>query len=55
MAGYNTQQVGDATEISTLPEQVPQPWLLVAIPGVLLVLIAWSMSIVYAVVAVAFF
>jgi len=54
MAGYNTQQVGDATEISTVPEQVPQPWVMVAIPGVLLILIAWSMSFMYALVAVAF-
>jgi hypothetical protein len=39
MAGYDSNQVGDATEISTTPETVPQPWLLVAIPGGLLVLI----------------
>ena len=44
MAGYDVQQMGDATEISTTPEAVPAPWLLVAIPGTLLVLIALSMS-----------
>ncbi len=34
MAGCDSQQVGDATEISTTPEKVPAPpWLLVAISG----------------------
>lgn len=42
MAGYDSHQAGDATEFSTVPEAVPQPWLLVAIPGTLLVLIAWD-------------
>jgi hypothetical protein len=54
MAGYDTQQVGDAIEISTTPEKVPAPWLLVAIPGSLLVLIALSMSFVGAVIAAGF-
>ena len=45
MAGYDSHQVGDATEISTTPETVPAPWLLVAIPGTLLVLISLSMSL----------
>jgi hypothetical protein len=36
MAGYESQQVGDATEISTTPETVPAPWMLVAIPGTVL-------------------
>src|ERR1700735_4441310 len=54
MAGYDSQQVGDATEISTTPETVPQPWLLIAIPGGLLVLIALSMSFIYGVIAAAF-
>jgi hypothetical protein len=54
MAGYDTQQVGDAIEISTTPEKVPAPWLLVAIPGGLLVLIALSMSFVGAVIAAGF-
>jgi hypothetical protein len=54
MAGCDTQQVGDATEISTTPEAVPYPWLLVAIPGGLLVLISLSMSFFAGLVAAAF-
>ena len=54
MAGYDTQQVGDATEISTTPEPVPQPWLLIAIPGGLLVLLALSMGFIYGLIAAAF-
>jgi hypothetical protein len=54
MAGYETQQVGDATEISTTPEAVPYPWLLVAIPGGLLILIALAESIVWGLVAAGF-
>src|SRR6202453_3128373 len=54
MAGYNAQQVGDGVEISTAPEPVPQPWLLIAIPGALLVLIALSMGFIYGVLAAAF-
>lgn len=54
MAGYDSHQAGDATEFSTVPETVPQPWLLVVIPGTLLVLIALSMGIVYGLVAAGF-
>jgi hypothetical protein len=54
MAGYESQQVGDATEISTVPEKVPAPWLLVAIPGTLLVLIALSTGFIYGLVAAGF-
>ncbi len=54
MPGYETQQMGDATEISTNPEAVPAPWLLVAIPGGLLVLIALSTGIIYGVLAAGF-
>jgi len=54
MPGYDTQQVGDATEISTTPETVPAPWLLVAIPGGLLVLIALSISIIFGLLAAGF-
>lgn len=54
MAGYDTQQVGEATEISTIPEKVPPPWLLVAIPGTLLILIALSMSFLGGLVAAGF-
>jgi len=54
MAGYDSHQAGDATEISTVPETVPQPWLLVAIPGTLLVLIALSMGFIYGLVAAGF-
>jgi hypothetical protein len=54
MAGYDAQQVGDATEISTMPEKVPAPWLLIAIPGGLLVLIALAESFVWGVIAAGF-
>ena len=54
MPGYETQQLGDATEISTTPESVPAPWLLVAIPGGLLVLIALSTGFIYGVLAAGF-
>lgn len=54
MAGYESQKVGDATEISTTPEKVPPPWLLVAIPGTLLVLIALSTGFIYGVLAAGF-
>jgi hypothetical protein len=54
MAGYEMLKVGDATEISTLPEKVPAPWLLVAIPGTLLVLIALSMGFLFGAVAAGF-
>jgi hypothetical protein len=55
MAGYQSQQVGDATEISTTPEPVPQPWLLVAIPGSLLVLIPLlSGAILWTLIAAGF-
>jgi hypothetical protein len=54
MAGYDSQQVGDATEISTTPEAVPAPWLLVAIPGTLLVLVALSMGFFGGLIAAGF-
>jgi hypothetical protein len=54
MAGYESQKVGDATEISTTPEKVPAPWLLVAIPGTLLVLLALSTGFIYGVIAAGF-
>ncbi|MGA8036123.1 MAG: hypothetical protein WA823_02200 [Candidatus Acidiferrales bacterium] len=54
MSGYDIQQVGDTTEISTTPEAVPAPWLLIAIPGGLLVLLALAMGFFYGVVAQGF-
>lgn len=54
MAGYDTQQVGDGVEISTIPEKVPAPWLLVAIPGALLILIAFSSGFIWGVIAAGF-
>src|ERR1700740_2555208 len=54
MPGYETQQMGDATEISTTPEKVPAPWLLVAIPGSLLVLIALSTGFISGVLSAGF-
>jgi hypothetical protein len=54
MAGYQTQQVGDATEFSTTPEEVPRPWVMVAIPGALLVLIAFASGFIYGLIACAF-
>lgn len=54
MAGYDSHQAGDATEFSTVPETVPQPYVMVAIPGTLLVLLALSMGIIYGIVAAGF-
>jgi hypothetical protein len=54
MPGYIANQVGDSTEISTVPEVVPQPWLPVAIPGALLVLIGLSISIFVGLLAAGF-
>jgi hypothetical protein len=54
MPGYESHQVGDATEFSTTPETVPQPWLLVAIPGTLLVLIALAESFLWGIIAAGF-
>lgn len=54
MAGYESHQVGGATEFSTTPEAVPQPWALVAIPGTLLALIAFASGFIYGVIAVGF-
>src|SRR5580704_9761883 len=54
MAGYQTQQAGDATEFSTTPEEVPRPWVMVAIPGALLVLIAFASGFLYGLIACAF-
>jgi len=53
MAGYDSRQVDGATEFSTTPEPVPQPWALVAIPGALLVLIALSLNFIFAVMQLA--
>jgi hypothetical protein len=54
MPGYESHQVGDATEFSTTPETVPQPWLLVAIPGTLFVLIALAESFLWGIIAAGF-
>src|SRR5579863_9312172 len=54
MAGYDSRQVDGATEFSTTPETVPMPLMLVAIPGVLLILIALSIKFIYGVVAAGF-
>jgi hypothetical protein len=54
MAGYDSRQVDGATEFSTTPETVPQPWALVAIPGTLLVLIALSSKFIYGLIAAGF-
>ena len=54
MGGYKTQQVGDATEFSTTPETVPYPITMLAIPAVLLVLIAFATGFIYGIVACGF-
>ena len=51
MAGYDSRQVDGATEFTTVPEVVPMPYVLVAIPGILLILIALSMKFIYGVIA----
>jgi hypothetical protein len=54
MGGYQTQQVGESTEFSTTPEEVPYPFVMVAIPGVLLVLIAFASGFFYGILACGF-
>lgn len=54
MGGYKTQQVGNATEFSTTPEEVPYPFVMFAIPGVLLVLIAFATGFIYGILACGF-
>ena len=54
MAGYESRQVDGATEFSAKPEIVPAPLVMIAIPGALLVLIAFSMGFVYGLIAVGF-
>lgn len=54
MAGYDSHQTGDAVEFSTTPEAVPTPWLLIAIPGALLVLISFAAGFIWGLVAIGF-
>jgi hypothetical protein len=54
MPGYNTQQAGDATEFSTEPEKVPAPWLFLAIPAVLLIIIGFAISFIWGLICVGF-
>jgi len=54
MGGYKTQQVGDSTEFSTTPEEVPYPFVMFAIPGVLLVLISFAAGFIYGILACGF-
>ena len=54
MGGYKTQPVGDATEFSTVPETVPYPIVLLAIPGVLLILLGFASGIIYGLLACGF-
>ena len=54
MGAYDRKQIGDATEFSTTPEEVPWPIGMVAIPGALLVLIAFAESILLGLVAAGF-
>jgi hypothetical protein len=54
MSEYNMQKVGDAMEFSTTPVKVPYPFMLIAIPGVLLVLIALSIKFIYGLLACGF-
>jgi hypothetical protein len=54
MSEYNSKPAGDSTEFTTTPGKVPYPIVVVAIPGVLLVLIALSMGFLYGLVAAGF-
>jgi hypothetical protein len=54
MGGYKTQQVGDATEFTTIPEVVPYPIGMLAIPAVLLVLISFATGIIWGILACGF-
>jgi len=54
MAGYDSHQVGDGLEISTTPEKVPAPIVLLAIPGVLLILFGFAAGFIYGLLACGF-
>jgi hypothetical protein len=54
MSEYNTKNLGDSTEFSTLPGKVPYPIVLVAIPGVLLVLIGFATGFIWGVLCAGF-
>ena len=54
MAGYESRQVDGATEFSTVPETVPYPIVMLAIPGVLLLLIAFSIGFFWGLIAAGF-
>jgi hypothetical protein len=53
MAGYDAQPFGDATEFSVTPERAPIPWVILVIPGVLIVAML-LISVVAAFVLAAF-
>jgi hypothetical protein len=54
MSQYNTQKIGDALEFATTPAKVPYPIVVVAIPGVLLVIIGFSIGFIYGLLAAGF-
>lgn len=54
MSEYNTRPVGDALEFATIPMKVPYPIVLVAIPGVLLVIMGFAAGFIYGLLAAGF-
>ncbi len=54
MAGYDSHPVGDGIEISTTPETVPYPIVLLAIPGVLLILLGFASGFIWGLIACGF-
>jgi hypothetical protein len=54
MSEYNTKNLGDSTEFSTTPGKVPYPIVLVAIPGVLLILIGFAGGIMWGILCAGF-
>jgi hypothetical protein len=54
MSEYNTKPLGDSTEFSTLPDKVPYPIVLVAIPGALLVLFGFAAGFIWGILCAGF-
>ena len=54
MSAYDAVQKGDVTEFSTTPEKVPLPLGMIAIPGVLLTIIGFSISWIMGLICVGF-
>ena len=54
MSEYNTKNVGDSTEFSTIPGKVPYPIVVIAIPGFFLILIGFAAGFIWGVLCAGF-